>query len=151
MQHKPDSCLVQYTDPLFAELALRLMQGCPLFGQALHLDLSKMREVTLTGQDQRTKQFTAYEQRYAHPEEAQKSACRPTSELIAQAHPETTELDLRAVLAPYGRVSAVQMLDDGARTCVVQMETAADAVAALVHAHRAPLRGGLLSLAFRAS
>merc|ERR1712023_282000 len=66
MQNKPDCCLVQYTEPLFAQLALQHLQGAQLYGQSLHLDFSKMREITIqpSNTDDRTKQYTSTEQRY---------------------------------------------------------------------------------------
>ena len=67
MQNKPDCCLVQYTEPLFASLALQHLQGAQLYGQSLHLDFSKMREITIqpSNTDGRTKQFNQNEQRCA--------------------------------------------------------------------------------------
>ena len=67
MQNKPDCCLVQYTEPLFASLALQQLQGAQLYGQSLHLDFSKMREITIqpSNTDGRTKQFNQNEQRCA--------------------------------------------------------------------------------------
>merc|ERR1719265_238891 len=66
LQNKPDCCLVQYTEPLFASLAIQNLQGAQLYGQSLHLDFSKMREITIqpSNTDGRTKQYTSPEQRY---------------------------------------------------------------------------------------
>merc|ERR1719258_234815 len=36
MQNKPDCCLIQYTESLFASLALQNLQGAQLYGQSLH-------------------------------------------------------------------------------------------------------------------
>jgi len=154
MQNKPDCCLVQYTQPVFASLALQHLQGAQLYQQSLHLDFSKMREITImpTGTDARTKQFSLQEQRYQDDSgSVLRNACKPTPVLLVQnISPEATERDLRAVLGPHGRMSAFRWVESGAGTlsALVNMESAAEATLALIFGHGAPLRERPLVITF---
>merc|ERR1719321_275460 len=136
MQNKPDCCLIQYTESLFASLALQNLQGAQLYGQSLHLDFSKMREITIhpSSSDGRTKAFTANDQRYQHNVHSRvmRNACKPTPVLhIANISLDATERDLRAVFGPHGRIAAFRWVDRDpnlsnppARMALMQMENA---------------------------
>jgi polypyrimidine tract-binding protein 2 len=160
MQNKPDCCLIQYTESLFASLALQNLQGAQLYGQSLHLDFSKMREITIqpSSSDGRTKAFTANDQRYQHNVHSRvmRNACKPTPVLhIANISLDATERDLRAVFGPHGRIAAFRWVDRDpnltsppARMALVQMENVAEATLALVHSHNALLRDRQLKVSF---
>jgi hnRNP-L/PTB/hephaestus splicing factor len=160
MQNKPDCCLVQYTEPLFAQLALQHLQGAQLYGQSLHLDFSKMREINIqpSNTDGRTKQYTPQEQRYqpnAHSR-VMRNACKPMSVLhISNVSIDATERDLRAVFGPHGRIKQFRWIDQQqtgqplqSHMALLEMEQTSEATVALVHAHNAPLRDRQLKVSF---
>jgi len=169
MQNKPDCCLVQYTEPLFASLALQQLQGAQLYGQSLHLDFSKMREITIqpSNTDSRTKQFNQHEQRYTHNTHSRvmRNACKPMPVLhISNVSIDATERDLRAVFGPHGRIKSFRWIEhdrwterdqngspSGARMALLEMEQTSESTVALIHAHNAPLRDRQLKVYFSKS
>merc|ERR1719352_2058508 len=161
MQNKPDCCLVQYTEPLFASLALQHLQGAQLYGQSLHLDFSKMREITIqpSNTDGRTKQFSPTEQRYTHNTHSRvmRNACKPMPVLhISNVSVDATERDLRAVFGPHGRIKSFRWIErdqmaNPARMAVLEMEQTSESTVALIHAHNAPLRDRQLKVYFSKS
>ena len=161
MQNKPDCCLVQYTEPLFASLALQHLQGAQLYGQSLHLDFSKMREITIqpSNTDGRTKQFNQNEQRYTHNTHSRvmRNACKPMPVLhISNVSVDATERDLRAVFGPHGRIKSFRWIErdqmaNPARMALLEMEQTSESTVALIHAHNAPLRDRQLKVSFSKS
>jgi RNA recognition motif-containing protein len=140
---------------------LQHLQGAQLYGQSLHLDFSKMREITIqpSNTDGRTKQFNQNEQRYTHNTHSRvmRNACKPMPVLhISNVSVDATERDLRAVFGPHGRIKSFRWIErdqmaNPARMALLEMEQTSESTVALIHAHNAPLRDRQLKVSFSKS
>ena len=152
---RPDTALVQFMEPIFAALALQFLEGVVVFGQAIHLDYAKMKEIIIqsaeeTGNKHRV--FSLKERRFGShiPERVLKSACRPTNLLhVANVGEGTTQEDIIQFIREFGVVSGFKWVTaDNTHTALLKMATTEDATHALLLGHNKMLKDRLLKLSF---
>ena len=173
LHSKPDAALIQFSDPLFAALAMQFLEGQKIFARQIHLDYAKMKEIIapiLPGEFS-IPEVTAYrgfslkERRHGsnQPERVLKSACKPTGLLhIANVSVVvTTEILLERLKMEYENIMGTATLQalqarwishgDQTKTGLVTFTSNEQATETLVLCHNLLLSDKQIKLSFSKS
>eukprot|EP00923_Selenidium_pygospionis_P024047 GHVN01041772.1.p1 GENE.GHVN01041772.1~~GHVN01041772.1.p1 ORF type:complete len:547 (-),score=52.67 GHVN01041772.1:1855-3495(-) len=162
MRDKPDTALIQFSHPDYAQLAKTNLHDCNLFGAKIQVNSSKMVDLKMpprANEDpgpRKTMEFSQRDQRYKadESERYQKSACRPTSTLfIANVHEDATEDDIRQLVnGAGGSITSFSMRPSkgGAskKICIIGVNSVDEAVKCICDLHNHELKLCNLKLAF---
>eukprot|EP01069_Polyplicarium_translucidae_P006914 Polyplicarium_translucidae@DN3040_c0_g1_i4.p1 len=155
LRDRTDTALIQYSEPLYASVALHLLQGCSILHSncGVQIHFSKHSEV------KGAKQFTPRDQRYSveDSEKYLRGATRPTATLFVANVPETmSESELKDLFAGSGDVAKVQFKLPTKETvrkkmAYIEMAREADAIASVCNLHNSVQGNAPLKLAFTRS
>ncbi|PFH32035.1 RNA recognition motif-containing protein [Besnoitia besnoiti] len=167
LREKSDTALIQYSDPLYATIALNYIQGANVLGQSLQVGFSKNMEVKLpppnsnkteanAEEEKRTVAFSIKDQRYGGDdvEKYVKGSCRPTKTIfVANLDESATDEEVQKLFKEHGQVSKFTFKapkNESAKTQMAMMEmgTEAEAVAAVMYLHNHELHGRSMKVAF---
>ncbi|KAF8821012.1 Rna recognition motif-containing protein [Cardiosporidium cionae] len=163
LREKADTALVQYSDPLYANIAQCLLQGANVMGNEIQIRFSKNLEVKMPASEsadgcddtQRNKEFSIKDQRYGVDdiEKYAKGACKPTQTLfVANIHGDATKDDVTKLFSAFGTVSKSQIKPpkEGSQTlmAIVGMGSEVEALSALMQLHNTYFQSRNIKVAF---
>jgi len=160
LPHKPEIALVQYAEVAGADVAVRLLNGAPMFD--LQLDVRYSKHATLVSgrndADDSGVHFQDYSQsslnRFRrHPVATSKHVCSPSATLYFSNVPsDFTEQTLAELFASKGIAAPRQVLffqvDHSTRSGLIEMDSIGTAVGAIISLNHASLGSSMLKLAF---
>lgn len=163
LRDKPDTALIQYSDPLYATIAQSLLQNVDVMGNELQVSLSRKSEVKLpsnTGdaveEERRTQAFSVKEQRYGghDVDKYMRGICRPTRTIfVANISEDVNDEQLTKLFSQFGSVKKFQFRPPKTettklQTAMLELDTVSDAITALMHLHNYEINGRSLKVAF---
>jgi polypyrimidine tract-binding protein 2 len=148
LHSRADAALVQFSDPVFASLALEFLQGAPLRGRRLQLEIANMSEIVpSTGTNFRV--FAAKERRPGSeaPGRVLRGACRPTAVLhVANA---ASEAALRQALPEARNFRFLKEISD--HQALAEFDSVETATNVLVARHNVVVEDRAMKLSFSKS
>eukprot|EP01068_Selenidium_serpulae_P006019 Selendium_serpulae@DN4266_c0_g1_i1.p1 len=163
LKDKPDTALVQYSYPAFAQLARSCLHEVEVFDRQLQIASSKNWEIKMPMRNddedddtpKRTVEFAKRDQRYKEEEHEKytKSACRPTATLfVANIADSVTKEDLTNVLSTVTTPRTIS-LHEGKSTsnkkfAIIAVASASKAVEVVCTLHNHDLHGSNIKVAF---
>jgi RNA recognition motif-containing protein len=158
LYNKTDTALIQFASPQQAETALNNLNQCPLFGRTLLVNFSKHTSISLpreaTEGAHLTKDYTnsplhrfkvAGSKNFQH-------ICPPSPVLHLSNLPSSaSEEEIKALFSRYGTVVGFKFFAKDRRMALVEMESVAEAVEALVCLHDYRLEENNIRVSFSKS
>lgn len=162
IRDKPDTALVQYSNPGFAVMARQYLHESPLYDSMIQVVASKNWDIKMPMRSsddiepRKTMEFGQREQRYKveETEKYKKSACKPTSTLfIANIAEDVEEEELTQLIASEAeKVRSVEIRPSKAgstkKTAIIGVPSPKEAVKCVCNLHNHELHGCSLKLAF---
>jgi polypyrimidine tract-binding protein 1 len=153
--NKPDTALIQFENPFFAQTARKYLDKLKFRGQQMNVTTSKYDEVVLpppgaSGADLTREFLTSRDHRYraSDMESYQKTIVEPRPFLFISSVRDADAADLEKLFSQYGRVKQIEIGEFKRSLAWVEMEDTDGAIEALVNLHDTKYNGGFLRVSF---
>eukprot|EP00697_Spironema_sp_BW2_P016336 gnl/Spiro4/7522_TR3936_c0_g1_i1.p1 gnl/Spiro4/7522_TR3936_c0_g1~~gnl/Spiro4/7522_TR3936_c0_g1_i1.p1 ORF type:complete len:518 (+),score=121.47 gnl/Spiro4/7522_TR3936_c0_g1_i1:87-1556(+) len=156
MYNKKDVALVQFATSEQASSAIRHLNGCPLFGQMMSVNLSNHPSIAAPrSQDADSGELNhdytnSPLHRFKIPASKNfKNICPPCAVLhLSNIPPDVSEADLSTLFSSYGTVVSFKFFENNRKMALVQMGDIDEAVRALIYLHNHRLGETNLKITF---